>query len=101
MEKYTITTKHGNFEVEKAENGTNVFYGKNKVTFIPNVEWWDKDKLVTLIEEHNYEPLPISKTYEVNKENAKVILEELTKVFGNENKGFYSSRLKQCINKMK
>ena len=37
----------------------------------------------------------------ITKENAQQVLEQLMQVLGNDEKGFYSSRLKQCINKLK
>lgn len=71
--------------------------------------WWDEDNILSQIEdnrdsiinsiksinEQNSSPAP-----KVTMDNAKELLMELKELLKDEEKGFYSSRLQQCINKL-
>ena len=102
----TIFTKVGNFEVSNNGNGSTIYKDGCKVAETP-IAWWNKDELVKAIEENK---VPIEEKLKENavkrnkvvvtKENAVECLNGLLNVLGNEEKGFYSSRLKQCINKL-
>ena len=67
----------------------------------------DCDLLENAIEQHSelieqrIEERVNKRNVTITKENAQQVLEQLMQVLGNEEKGFYSSRLKQCINKLK
>lgn len=99
-----IQTKYGVFGVEDNGNGgAKLYVGNNKVMEFPKLNWWNSDSLNDAIE-LNIETIRNNEKKQRNvfsKEDAINTLEELTKVLGNEGKGFYSSRLKQCINKLK
>ena len=102
----TITTKYGTFNVtDNGKNGTIICIGNVKIAEFPKVSWWDLDSLektieenIDLIEKRIEECMNIPK---VTRDNAAEVLKQLISVLGNEQKGFYSSRLKQCINKLK
>lgn len=102
----TITTKYGTFNVtDNGKNGAIICIGNVKIAEFPKVSWWDLDSLekaieenIDLIEKRIEERM---NTPKVTRDNAAEVLEQLTQVLGNEQKGFYSSRLKQCINKLK
>lgn len=104
----TITTKYGTFNVtDNGKNGTIICIGNVKIAEFPNVSWWDFDSLektigenIELIEKRIEERVNGTNVI-ITKSNALQVLEQLTQVLGNEQKGFYSSRLKQCINKLK
>ena len=104
----TIATKYGTFNVtDNGNNGSIVCIGDVKIAEFPNVSWWNADLLekvigqnINVIEKRIEER--VNKTSVIiTKDNALQVLEQLTQVLGNEQKGFYSSRLKQCINKLK
>jgi hypothetical protein len=116
----TITTKYGTFNVtDNGKNGTIICIGDVKIADLPNtslyvkiaefpkVSWWDWDSLekaigenIGLIEKRIEER--VNRTdVAITKDNALQVLEQLAQVLGNEQKGFYSSRLKQCMNKLK
>ena len=102
----TITTKYGTFNVtDNGKNGTIICIGNVKIAEFPKVSWWDFDALekaigenIDLIEKRIEEHM---NTPKVTKDNALQVLEQLAQVLGNEEKGFYSSRLKQCMNRLK
>lgn len=102
----TITTKYGTFNVtDNGNNGAIICIGNVKIAEFPTVSWWDFDSLekaieenIDLIEKRIEERV---NTPKVTKDNATEVLEQLISVLGNEQKGFYSSRLKQCLNKLK
>lgn len=102
----TITTKYGTFNVtDNGKNGAIICIGNVKIAEFPKVSWWDLDSLekaieenIDLIEKRIEERM---NTPKVTRDNAAEVLEQLIQVLGNEQKGFYSSRLKQCINKLK
>ena len=104
----TITTKYGTFNVtDNGKNGSIISMGNVKIVEFPKVAWWNVD-LVEKAIERNIEVIEKriaervgNKSINITKENALQVLEQLAQVLGNEEKGFYSSRLKQCINKMK
>jgi hypothetical protein len=114
----TIATKYGTFNVtDNGKNGTIICIGNVKIADLPNtslyvkiaefpnVSWWDLDSLEKAIEE-NIDLIEkrieeCVNTPKVTRNNAAEVLEQLISVLGNEEKGFYSSRLKQCINKLK
>ena len=104
----TITTKYGTFNVtDNGKNGTIICIGNVKIAEFPTVSWWDFDSLEKAIGENidlierRIEERVNGTNVSITKNNALQVLEQLTQVLGNEEKGFYSSRLKQCINKLK
>lgn len=102
----TIATKYGVFGVEDNNNGgTRIYVGNNNVAEFPKLNWWDADKVQNTIE-MNIELIKHSQKNQndgvnVTMDNAVEILEKLASVLAKESKGFYSSRLKQCLNKLK
>ena len=102
----TITTKYGTFNVtDNGKNGVIISIGNVKIAEFPNVSWWNWDSLENAIEQ-NIDLIEKriqghSHALQVTRDNAACVLEQLISVLGNEQKGFYSSRLKQCINKLK
>lgn len=103
---HIIVTKHGTFFVNPNGNGVTLYYyhsGK-RVCGISNVNWWDKDTITELIETHKalFEDTDTENTLNyITKDNVKEVLERVAEVLGKDEKGFYASRLKQCINKLK
>ena len=104
----TISTKFGNFNVveNKKGNGSIILTTDGKKVCETDIVWWDKDNLVRAIEANHVlieEKLKeIENAPLVTKENALECLEGLVSVLGDKkDKGFYTSRLKQCINKLK
>ena len=99
----TIFTKVGNFEVSKNGNGSTIYKDGWKVAET-SIAWWNKDELVKVIEENSalIEEMMAKRDNKVvvTKENAVECLNGLLNVFGKEEKGFYASRLTQCINKL-
>jgi hypothetical protein len=104
----TIATKYGTFNVtDNGKNGTIICIGNVKIAEFTKVSWWDWDSLekaigenIGLIEKRIEER--VNRTdVAITKDNALQVLEQLAQVLGNEQKGFYSSRLKQCMNKLK
>ena len=102
----TIKTNHGEFNVVDNGNGGTILYvGDVKVFELPNVAWWNLDALEAAIEK-NAELITkrinerVNNALVVTMDNAANVLEQLISVLGNEQKGFYSSRLKQCLNKL-
>ena len=102
----TIQTRHGEFNaVDNGSGGTCLFVGDVKICEFPKVSWWNLDGLIKAVEEHHE---VIEKRIaervgkiEVTKDNAEDVFEQLIGLFGRENNGFYSSRLKQCLNKFR
>lgn len=104
----TITTKYGTFNVtDNGKYGTILSIGNVTIAQFPNISWWNRDLLENAIEQHSelieqrIEERVNKRNVTITKENAQQVLEQLMQVLGNEEKGFYSSRLKQCINKLK
>lgn len=102
-----LITKHGVFQVcNNGSNGASIFVANVKVAEFPNVSWWNVDSLENAIEQNidlikkRIEERVYGKT-ELTKENASEVLERLVEVLGDEDKGFYKSRLNQCINRLK
>ena len=104
-----ITTKYGTLNVtDNGRNGSIISVGNIRIAEFPKVSWWNWDALETsieknieLIEKRIEERVNNKKNVTITKDNALQVLEQLTQVLGNEEKGFYSSRLKQCINRLK
>ena len=103
-----ITTKYGTFNVtDNGRNGSIISVGNIRIAEFPKVSWWNWDALETSIEknieliEKRIEERVNKRNVTITKENAQQVLEQLMQVLANEEKGFYSSRLKQCINKLK
>jgi hypothetical protein len=100
-----INTKYGSFEIVDNNNGgTSLFIGGAKICEFPKIAWWNVDGLLIAIEQH-HEVIEKRvkervKEVEVTRENAADVLAQLIEVFGNEQKGFYASRLRQCLNKV-
>lgn len=104
----TITTKYGTFNVaDNGKGGAIISVGNVKIAEFPKVSWWNWDSLENAIEQNieeinkRIEERVNNKSVTITKENALQVLEQLTQVLGNEEKGFYSSRIKQCMNKLK
>ena len=104
----TITTRYGTFNVtDNGKYGTILSIGNVTIAQFPNISWWNRDLLENAIEQHSelieqrIEERVNKRNVTITKENAEQVLEQLMQVLGNEEKGFYSSRLKQCINKLK
>lgn len=104
----TITTKCGTFNVtDNGKNGTIISIGNVRIAEFPKVSWWNWDSLENAIEqnidliEKRIEERVNRTNATITKDNALQVLEQLAQVLGNEEKGFYSSRLKQCMNKLK
>ena len=104
----TITTKYGTFNVtDNGKNGAIISIGNVEIAEFTKVSWWDFDSLekaigdnIDLIEKRIEER--VNRTdVTITKDNALQVLEQLAQVLGNEEKGFYSSRLKQCMNRLK
>ena len=100
----TINTKYWVFEVvDNGNGGVCLFIGKTKICEFPKVAWWNMDAIEKGIEQH-HEMIEkrIKERVELNvtKENASDVIAKLIEVLGNEGKGFYASRLKQCLNKL-
>jgi len=101
-----IQTKYGEFNaVDNNNGGVSLFIGDKKIIEFPNVAWWNLDGIENAIEKNieliNKRIEEHMNTLEVTRDNAAEVLERLINVLGNEQKGFYSSRLKQCLNKLK
>lgn len=101
-----IQTKYGEFNaVDNNNGGVVLFVGGKKIIEFPNVAWWNVDAIEKSIEKNieliNKRIEERVNTLEVTRGNAAEVLEQLISVLGNEQKGFYSSRLKQCLNKLK
>ena len=101
-----IQTKYGEFNaVDNNNGGVSLFVGDKKIIEFPNVAWWNLDAIENAIEKNieliNKRIDERLNTLEVTRDNAAEVLEQLINVLGNEQKGFYSSRLKQCLNKLK
>ena len=104
-----INTKLGTFNVsDNGKNGAIISIAGIKIAEFPKVSWWNVDSLENAIEQNAEvitqriaERVNNTKAVEITKDNALQTLEKLIEVLGNEEKGFYSSRLKQCINKLK
>lgn len=101
-----IDTKYGSFEiVDNGNGGTSLFIGKAKICEFPKVAWWNVDGLLTAIEQHHEVIEERIKErvveFEITRENVADVLVSLIDFFGNEQKGFYASRLHQCLNKLK
>ena len=104
----TITTRYGTFNVtDNGKYGVILSIGNVTIAKFPNISWWNWDLLENAIEqnidiiEKRIEECFNKKNVTITKDNALQVLEQLAQVLGNEEKGFYSSRLKQCMNKLK
>lgn len=104
----TITTRYGTFNVtDNGKYGVILSIGNVTIAKFPNISWWNWDLLENAIEQHSelieqrIEERVNKRNVTITKENAQQVLEQLMQVLGNDEKGFYSSRLKQCINKLK
>lgn len=101
-----IQTKYGEFNaVDNNNGGVALFVSDKKIIEFPNVAWWNLDAIEKAIEKNieliNKRIEERVNTLEVTRDNAAEVLEQLINVLGNEQKGFYSSCLKQCLNKLK
>lgn len=108
----TIKTDIALFTVyPNSDNRCTLSYNDHELMVFPNTYWWDKDGILAEVEENRdsllesinavmsndqmHIPAP-----KVTMDNAKEILMELKELLKDEEKGFYSSRLQQCINKL-
>lgn len=102
-----MNTKYGNFEVKDNNNGGAIL-SMNGVDIIqfPKTAWWNVDGLLKEVEkngeliEKRLSQRVTTTTPQVNESNVKETLEELMVVLGDKEKGFFKSRLKQCMNKL-
>jgi hypothetical protein len=101
----TIVTKYGTFNIESAFDGKGSMIVNNSggcLMPFPKTPWWDLDGLERKIAE-NIDILNArlkESSLEVSRKNAAEVLQRLVGVLGGEEKGFYASRLKQCLNKL-
>jgi DUF438 domain-containing protein len=104
MNKSIITTKYGVFEViNNGNGGTSLYVEDTKICEFPKVHWADKDAIDKAVEQHHEvieQRIKERVNVKVTRENAAEVVAQLIDVLGNENKGFYASRLKQCLNKL-
>lgn len=106
----TIKTDIATFNIyPNSDNRCTLSYNDHELMVFTDTYWWDKDNILAQIEdnrdsilnsiksinEQNSSPAP-----KVTMNNAKEILMELKELLKDEEKGFYSSRLQQCINKL-
>lgn len=105
-----IATKFGTFNaVSNGSNGVCLYMANIKVAEFPKIAWWDKDKILKALDANeelinkriasrvmNTE----DKKVNVTRDNVKSVLEDVLQVLSNEEKGFYTSRIKQCLNKL-
>ena len=96
----TIVTKLGTFNVvPKDKIGSYIYKNGVLVCTANNIPYWNKDELVKALETHK--ELVLEKTKNemafITKDNVKAALERVAEVLGKDEKGFYASRLKQCI----
>lgn len=101
----TIVTKYGTFNIESAFDGKGSMVVSNGGVCLmpfPKTPWWDFDGLEGKIGENieviNKRVKDLS--VDVNLNNAAELMQRLVGVLGGAEKGFYASRLKQCINKL-
>lgn len=108
MKTNFIRTKYGTFGIEQSNNGTSLFVGETKVIEFPKVNWWDTDTILSKVEKNK--DLIVKRvgeaannaTPKVERENVETILKDVLDVLGKEDeKGFYKSRIKSVINKLK
>ena len=104
MNKGIITTKYGVFDVVKSENnGTSLYVDETKICEFPKVHWADKDAIEKAVEQHHEvieKRIKERVNVKVTRENAAEVITQLIGVFGDEQKNFFSSRLKQIYNKL-
>lgn len=104
MNKSIITTKYGVFEViNNGNGGASLYVEETKICEFPKVHWADKDAIDKAVEQHHEvieKRIKERVNVKVTRENAAEVVTQLIDVLGNENKGFYASRLKQCLNKL-
>ena len=104
MNKGIITTKYGVFDVVKSENnGTSLYVDDTKICEFPKVHWADKDAIDKAVEQHHEvieKRIKERVNVKVTRENAAEVITQLIGVFGDEQKNFFSSRLKQIYNKL-
>ena len=95
----TIATRIGTFEIKNV-NGrmTSLFKNGHKVVDI-TIPWWDRDRLVNAIESHH--TLIEDSIKEIDGgNNAVELVDKLIDILGQQEKGFYLSRLKQIKNRL-
>ena len=98
-----MITKFGEFKAENNGNGgVSLYVGDKKIIEFPNVCWWDKDAIENALEKHQslVEKRLNERCSLVTKDNVTQVLQDVLKVLGNEDKGFYASRIKQCLNRL-
>ena len=98
-----IITSLGTFTITPKDTESTYIYKNGILVCVVDIPYWNKDKLVKAIETHK--ELVLTKTENemlfITKDNVKAALERVAEVLGKDEKGFYASRLKQCINKLK
>lgn len=100
----TIVTSLGAFTiVPKDKIGSYIYKNGVLICTANNIPYWNKDELVKAIETHK--ELVLEKAGNemlfITKNNVKDALQRVAEVLGKDEKGFYASRLKQCLNKLK
>lgn len=103
VQTMTIATKLGTFTIVPKDTEITYIYKNGILVCVVDIPYWNKDKLVKAIETHK--ELVLEKIGNeflfITKDNVKQTLERVAEVLGKDEKGFYASRLKQCINKLK
>lgn len=110
MNQTTITTRVGTFEVSEHQGKVIVSKNGKKLAALPNINPWDKDAIITAIEqngEHLNALAAKDTTAEMNVTMENVVpaltgICELveTSISDKKDKGFVTSRIKQVINKL-
>lgn len=95
----TIATRIGTFEVKNI-NGrmTSLFKNGHKIADI-TIPWWDRDRLVNAIESNHTLIEDNIKDFDGDN-NAVELVDKLIDILGQQEKGFYLSRLKQIKNRL-
>jgi len=95
----TIATRIGTFEIKKVNDKmTSLFKKGHKIADI-TIPWWDSDKLVSAIERNHI--LIEDKMKGIDGDNNAVeLVDKLIGILGQQEKGFYLSRLKQIKNRL-
>ncbi len=100
-----INTKYGSFEVvDNGNGGASLYINDVKICEFPKVAWWNVDAIEKGLEEHKelIQKRIEERVKEVNvtRENAVEVISQIMEVMKDETKGFYASRLRQCLNKL-
>jgi len=109
MEKFSINSKYGVFEVVANDGNkgfSDLYYGDYKVATV-KADWWNEDALINEIENNKEQILGkmSSRGVEVCQNNLSDVIAKAAEIVkemdDNAIRGFVGSRLTQCINKLK